>query len=141
MKIVTNGENLVLYINKSIINFDIHVKEQVEKFIKTIVIKLRKRGFDISGFYSVKVYQNNNYGLVIDMKKEDDLDFFPDLIDLKLVINYDSDMYIKVDDYFFVCCFDSIYFKDNYWYININDLDDKDIIKLLEFGELVYNSN
>lgn len=141
MKVVTDYDSLVLYINKNMIDFDIHVKEQIEKFIKAIVIRLRKRGFDISGFYGVKVYQNDNYGMVIDMKKEEELDFFPDLIDLKLVIYYDSDMYIKVDDYFLVCCFDSSFFKDNYWYVNINDLEDKDIIKLLEFGELVYNSN
>ena len=137
MKINIVDDNITLFINKSLIDFDIHIKEELENFIKKQVLKLKKKGYKISGFYKVMVYQNDSYGLIFDMKKEDELDFFPDLVDLKLVIFYDSDIYFAVNDYFLVKDYENIR-VGNYWYVNTKLLKDSDIYKLVEFSKVVY---
>ena len=138
MKIVKSDDNVILFISKDLINFNIFIKDEIENFIKKIVLKMKKRRFKISGFYKVKVYQNSNYGLIVEMKKEDELDFFPDLIDLKLVIFYDSEIYFKVSDYFLVERYDDKKRIGDYWYVNVNCLKNNDIYKLIEFSEVIY---
>ena len=137
MKINIVDDNITLFINKSLIDFDIHIKEELENFIKKQVLKLKKKGYKISGFYKVMVYQNDSYGLIFDMKKEDELDFFPDLVDLKLVIFYDSDIYFAVNDYFLVKDYENIR-VGNYWYVNTKLLKVSDMYKLVEFSKVVY---
>ena len=137
MKINIVDDNITLFINKSLIDFDIHIKEDLENFIKKHVLKLKKKGYKISGFYKVMVYQNDSYGLIFDMRKEDELDFFPDLVDLKLIIFYDSDIYFAVNDYFLVKDYENIR-VGNYWYVNTKLLKVSDMYKLVEFSKVVY---
>lgn len=140
MKVSLSNEDLIIYINKKLIDFDIYNKEKMLNFIKKIVINLTKNKLKISGFYKVKVYHNKNYGLIFKMHKEDSLDFFPDLIDLKLTIYYDTNMYLECDDYFIIKDYPNIKRINDKWYININDIKEKDYIKYCEFFKLIYEN-
>ena len=136
MKIITKKDRIIIYINKLLIDFNLVIKEEIEDFVKRLVIKLKK--YKISGFYKVDVYQNDNYGLIIDMKKQDSFDFFPELIDLKLYIYYDSEFYLKIEDYFLVKDIKDISFLDGFYYVKVNNLSDLELLSLVEFGEILY---
>ena len=139
MKIITENENYIIYIKKTNLKFDIKDKEEIEKNIKDIILDIRnKKHINITGFYKVKVYQNNKFGLILEMHKEDDIDFFKDFIDLKVVIFNNSKIYLKINDYFKVKDYKDIYYYDNNFYLDIDFLEDKDIIALSEFFDIIY---
>ena len=106
------------------------------------MIILKKQHHEkISGFYQVKVYQNDMYGIIIEMEKKPDLDLFPDLIDLKIVIYYDVSMYYETEDYFQIEKDEEIYELSNKYYINVKNIRKKELFKLLEFGKIIYGKN
>ena len=139
MKITINNENFIIYVNKKLINYDINDKNSIEKYIKDLILKIRKiYKIKIAGYYTVKVYQNIKYGLIFDIKKEDELYFFPDLIDLKVSIEYNSKILLESDDYF-IFNSNKVYIKDNKYYVNIKDLEETEINRLSEFCTIKYS--
>ena len=114
-------------------------RKDIEENIKDLLIRIRKiYKIKLSGYYKIKVYQNDLYGLIFDCVKEDDLDFFPDLCDLKVNILYDSKMLLESDDFFIFNNNKKTYKKGNKFYINIKDLNELEIIKLSEFCKIKY---
>ena len=103
MKIVVLDDNFIIYKLKNNLDIDNLSKEEIERNIKKILIYVKKRYLkSISGFYNVILYSNKKYGLILEVNKESDLDFFPDLVDIKLKIVSDFDIYLKFDDYFLI---------------------------------------
>ena len=49
LKITINNENFIIYINKKLINYDINDKNNIEKNIKDLILKIRK-------IYKIKIY-------------------------------------------------------------------------------------
>ena len=142
MKLRIIDDKLVYYINKKCINFDTENKESFEKYIKNLVLNIKKiYGYKISGTYNVHIFENKNFGLIIEFIKKDELNFFPDLIDLKLSIFYDSEIYLKLDDYFLIKKYKNIYYDKEYFYINVDELIKKDILILSEFSDFIYGDN
>lgn len=142
MKFVFKDNKIIIYLNKENIDFDITNKENLEKYIKELVLSIKKiYGYKISGSYNVNIYENKKIGLIIEFIKKESFDFFPDLIDLKLNIFYDSDVYLKLDDYFLIKKYKNIYYNNNNFYIDVSDLIKKDILILSEFGKYIYGKN
>ena len=142
MKFVFKDNKIIIYLNKENIDFDIFNKENLEKYIKELVLNIKKiYGYKISGSYNVNIYENKKIGLIIEFIKKESFDFFPDLIDLKLNIFYDSDVYLKLDDYFLIKKYRNIYYNNNNFYIDVTDLIKKDILILSEFGKYIYGKN
>ena len=142
MKFVFKDNKIIIYLNKENIDFDIFNKENLEKYIKELVLNIKKiYGYKISGSYNVNIYENKKIGLIIEFIKKESFDFFPDLIDLKLNIFYDSDVYLKLDDYFLIKKYKNIYYNNNNFYIDVTDLIKKDILILSEFGKYIYGKN
>jgi len=124
-----------MYIN----NPDLTTKEEIEDYIKELIFRLRKKQKrNVSGFYNVDVYQNNHFGVIIEMQKEDDLDFFPDIIDLKINIKYNANLYVKVEDYFLIKDKEKVYYYKHNYYTDINYLENKELIKLSDFFTIIY---
>ena len=141
MKIDIHDNNTTIYINKVFIDFDIKEKTELERFIMNIVLKLKKKKNNkLSGFYKAFVYSNNNYGIIIDLIKQDDLDLFPELIDLKLIIFYDSEIYLKTNDYFKVKDLNKYYKYSNNYYINISEINNNELLNLIEFSKIIYGN-
>jgi len=135
VKIKIENNNLLMYIN----NPDLTTKEEIEDYIKELIFRLRKKQKrNISGFYNVDVYQNNHFGVIIEMQKEDDLDFFPDIIDLKINIKYNANLYVKVEDYFLIKDKEKVYYYKHNYYTDINYLENKELIKLSDFFTIIY---
>lgn len=139
MKVDIKNDNFIIYVNKYLINYDMKNRKDIEENIKDLLIRIRKiYKIKLSGYYKIKVYQNDLYGLIFDCVKEDDLDFFPDLCDLKINILYDSKMLLESDDFFIFNNNKKTYKKGNKFYINIKDLNELEIIKLSEFCKIKY---
>lgn len=139
MKVDIKNDNFIIYVNKYLINYDIKNRKDIEENIKDLLIRIRKiYKIKLSGYYKIKVYQNDLYGLIFDCVKEDDLDFFPDFCDLKINILYDSKILLESDDFFIFNNNKKTYKKGNKFYINIKDLNELEIIKLSEFCKIKY---
>ena len=110
----------------------------INDYIKKIIIKLkRKYRISVCGFYQINVYKNSVVGMIIDIIKEDGIDYFNDLVDLKIKVYDDCDIYFSFDDYFFNNKRNFKIFNNKY-YININDLSQKDFLLMTEFCNYVY---
>lgn len=136
MKIVSNGDNYIIYVLENNLD-DINIKDYVKKIILKVKDKLVRY---ISGFYEVDVYSNNFYGIIIEMFKKNDFDFFKDFIELDINIDENSTMYFEFDDYFVILNKKDIYFYDNKYYVNIDKLNSKELLKMSEYGKIVYGS-
>lgn len=142
MKFKIIDDKLIYFINKKCIDFDTENKESFERYIKNLVLNIKKiYGYKISGAYNVYIFENKNFGLIIEFIKKDELNFFPDLIDLKLSIFYDSEIYLKLEDYFLIKKYKNIYYDKECFYINVDELIKKDILILSEFGDFIYGDN
>lgn len=119
------------------IKFNILDKEEVEIYLKELMINLKRRNPSISGFYDVKIYHNKKYGLIIYITKEDDLELFKELIDLKITVYDDSTMYMEVNDYFLIKDCKDIYASNNKYYIDIEELTKDQILSLSEFSRIL----
>lgn len=139
MKVDIKNDNFIIYVNKYLINYDMKNRKDIEENIKDLLIRIRKiYKIKLSGYYKIKIYQNDLYGLIFEGIKEDDLDFFPDFCDLKINILYDSKILLESDDFFIFNNNKKTYKKGNKFYINIKDLNELEIIKLSEFCKIKY---
>lgn len=140
LKVDIKNDNFIIYVNKYLINYDMKNRKDIEENIKDLLIRIRKiYKIKLSGYYKIKIYQNDLYGLIFECIKEDDLDFFPDFCDLKINILYDSKILLESDDFFIFNNNKKTYKKGNKFYINIKDLNELEIIKLSEFCKIKYS--
>lgn len=141
MKIIVSDDNFIIYRLKNKENIENLGKEEIEKYIKKTLLHIKKRYLSsISGFYNVTLYMNKKYGLILEVNKESDLDFFPDLIDIKLKLERNALVYLKLDDYFLIKDYETYYY-DNNFYVNIDDISDIDIVKLSDYYSLIYGDS
>ena len=139
MKISTLDDKIIIHLNKEITN--LKDRENLEKYIKSIITLVKKKNIEIkSGLYVAKVYQNNNYGLIIELELMEELELFRDIIDLKILIYDNSKMYLEIEDYFLIIGYKKKKYNHKF-YLDVDYLDKKDLIMLLEFGNIVYGDN
>lgn len=136
MKIELTNEKIVVYLNNYYFNTsdkDKLIREIKDLFIK--LIKIYKLSF--SGIYKVNLYENKLYGSILEIIKQEELLFSRDLIDIKVSVKKNNDIYLKTSDYFVFEDYQNIYYRDNSYYLNI--LDTSNYLKLIEFCKIVYN--
>ena len=139
MKIIINdSDNFILFFNK--LN-DISLDNEDD--YKNIFLKLKHfYNIDIYGFYNINVFIDNNYGYILKIKKEDDLDLYYKQIDMLISVEKINILY-KVNDFFFINNLDkfNIYFYDDFFYLEIIDeISDKEYNYLLENSEIIYEN-
>lgn len=142
MKYIFYEENITVFIYKNI-NESLINKDNIEEYIKKILINIKKTyKKKISGYYLINIYQNKKYGIIIDIIKEEEFDFLPDVVDIKVEIEEDSDIYLKIEDYFLINNItNNIYTYDNNFYINIENIDKNNIFKLSDFYKIIYGKD
>lgn len=136
MKIIWRDNDFTLFIlNKY---DDLNLK----KYVKDVLVKIKKRfARKISGFYNVTVYKNDVVGLILDFEKDDNYDFFSDIIDLNISVFENSDMYLEFDNPHLIDRKYFVYYVDDKYYLNVNDLTLLEFLKFIEFSEIKYGDN
>lgn len=127
-----------VYINSFYIDdFDINNNNELGKYIKQIIIKIRKI-YDIilEGFYEVHVYVLKNLGIILEIKNIDR--YVSKTIDLKIILHKDEEIYLELPDYEFVYNCKDLKYLNNNFYFNIDNLKDKDVFVVFEHYKIVY---
>jgi hypothetical protein len=145
--IVVDNNSFILYLNKYYtkdLNFE--DEHHIEKYFKQIFIKLKQYyHLDIYGYYNIKVYVNDVYGIIMEATKlnSDYFKIYNSKVDMKIVIEINSLVLYEIEDYFLIDLFKEdikniFYFNYKYYFtidknININKYN-----LLMEYSRLVY---
>ena len=129
--------------NKFIENIDFENKEDIEKYLKKLFkILNQKYKIIIEGFYNITIYIDKYYGIVIHLEKEEleYYEYYKNQVDMRLITVHTDFMYLVNDIPKSIIDKIKIENKDNNIYIKIiNKLNDLEMMKLMEFSEIVYN--
>jgi len=147
MKVVFNDEfNFVVFLNNiyiDSINFD--NKVDLEKYFRKIFSNLHAfYDIEINGYYDIKVYHDNNYGIIIELKKSDSdyFDYLDNQIDMRIT-NAKSECFLyKINDYFLyknIKGCEYYLYKTNIYVKIKTKISKSDYFYLLENSEIIYN--
>jgi hypothetical protein len=143
-----SNDNFVVYLNKHYIkDLDIDDKKSIEAYFKKIFVNLKNNhNVNINGYYNIKVYINNRYGLVIDAYRLNNEYFklYGNKVDMKITIDTNNRFLYEIEDYFLIDKLknniNEIYYKDDKYYIEINEsIDDRNYNFLLENSIIIYS--
>jgi len=138
MKVNVLDEKIVIYMHDYF--FETTDKKDITKEIKDLFIKLIKNyNIKISGIYNVYIFENIKYGTILEIESKEKLLFSPDLIDIKVKVLKDVNIYFKTKNYFHLENYKNIYYCDNYYYINICDVGN--ILDIIEFVDIIYDKD
>ena len=144
MKFSSIDDEYTIYLNNYIIrNIDFFNNEELEKYINSVFNKLKKiYNIVLNGYYNIDIYIDNNYGAIINIKKDDleYYDYFSDQIDTQIIIHNNSNFLYKVKDFLDIknniqSNF-SLYKYYDELYIKLNDkIDENKLGFILEYCE------
>jgi len=145
MKLITNGDMIVLYLNRMYISsLDFTDKEATEKYMKCLLMKIsNKYDINIDGYYVVNLYVDMNYGVVIEIIKEEleYLDYFANQIEINTKVTEGSFLYeIYNFDISLLKKFIVYKIKDKL-YIRVKEsISDLEMGKMLECANIIYGA-
>ncbi|MBR3199527.1 MAG: hypothetical protein IKG27_05905 [Bacilli bacterium] len=91
------GEDIMIYINKEYLKKDF-TENKIEELIKEII---KNYNINLKGYYNVKIYKDEKYGIIINISKEEleYLDYFNNEVNLNIEMCKDSFLYKIYDLY------------------------------------------
>lgn len=142
-----DDDKLIVFLNKIYLkknNFSL--KNNLEKYFKYLFLKLNEfYNIEIKGFYDITIYQDNLFGIILEIKKED-IDFYSyydDHIDMKIRIMqkekflFALDKFSMIDSSILNYC--KLYvFKNNLYVIPKKTITDLALAIILENSILLY---
>lgn len=148
MKIVNLDEHcMTIFLNKFYLknsNFDI--KKDLESYFKSLFSKLKKYyNINISGYYNIDIYIDDNYGLVMNLKKEEIeyYDYFDNQIDMRIALKNNKFLYNVIDPFLNNDLLGSnniVYLYNGKYYIDIMDnINAEVMMKLVEFSNIIFD--
>ena len=128
--------------NDAVENIDIFDVDEVENFIKILFKNFLKRQ-KTKGEVELNIYIDNNYGMIVDIKTEDDY-IFDDEVDIKIIFHLNNAFLYEIDYFDIVENTNiknaNIYFYNNKYYLELtDDIDKKDYLKLLESSTIIWD--
>lgn len=100
MKLIID-ENIVIFLDKLYLNnIDLKDYNLIEKKLIKLINKIQNKYLiDLNGYYNVYIYKDENYGIIIDMQKEEleYIDYFNEQLEFNIEVIEDSFLY-KIDD-------------------------------------------
>lgn len=134
---------IILYLNRLYIeSLDFTDKISVEKYLKQLLNKLKnKYDLEFDGYYDMTLYVDINYGVIIEVKKEEleYLDYFSNQIELNTKVVEGSFLYevSLINDYLLKKVI--VYKLDDKIYLRVKkDLSNIKMALLLETAQIVY---
>jgi len=143
MKIDVRDNNLIVFLNKKMVsNVDFFNKSELEDYFRSLFLKLNSDyDFDMSGSYSIDVFIDKNYGVVLEIEKDDIdyFDYYDNVIDMKITISKYSDFIYKLEgnigNLFEFC---DIYLFNGDIYVDPVNIDFLNLGFLIENSEIIY---
>jgi len=116
---------------------DINNKDELGKYIKKIILKLKKiYNIMLQGLYEVHVYIVKFIGIILEIKNIDS--YLSKTVDLKIVVHNDEEMFLKVFRYESVEKYNHLKYLNNCFYLDVNELKECDVYNLIENSRLIY---
>lgn len=145
MNIKYISDNILdIYLKKELIkNYNFKNKDELEKYLKKLFKILNdKYKIKIEGYYEIDVYLDNNYGVIINLNREDYeyYDYFKNQVDMKIRI-IDTEFLYEVED-IPKSLLDkvSVNIENDKIYLKIEKkLKKLEMMKLLESSKIVYD--
>ena len=106
MKIIVNDDiNMIIFLNKIYLNqIDFEDKEKLEIYFRKLLKTLKEfYKININGYYEINVYVDNNYGVILELKKEEIeyFSYYEDEVDMQLIVHNTVFLY-EIEDYFWI---------------------------------------
>lgn len=137
MKIEKQDDNLVVFLNKKIAPKNINNKIELEKNFQKIFNKLNNiYNLDLNGNYEINIYDNKEYGIILEIKKEE-IEYFDyyDTIDMHLNISKYKDILYKTSN---ITKNTNIYEYKGEIYIEPINTDFNNLGIIIENSEIIY---
>lgn len=98
-----NDDNLIVFLNKFYVDkYKFSLIDDLEEYFRNMFKILGNYyNIDVKGYYDVTIYQDNIYGYILKINRED-IDFYgyyDDHIDMKITILKNSKFIFKISDY------------------------------------------
>lgn len=135
---ILDEDNYKIYINDDYVKqINIDNKEDLSNNIKNVIVKI-KRIYNIilEGFYEVHVYPINNIGMILEIKNIDS--YLSKSIDLKIIVHSEEEIYVNIPTFEILKDYKNINYFNNAFYLNANEITEKDKYNLLEFINIIY---
>lgn len=124
-------------------NFDIYSHDEIEKITKELFEKYLKK-YNLKGNITFNIYVDRLYGMIFEIKKTSD-SLIDKLIDIKIKFNLNISFLYEIDYFYLIenkINNQNIYFyKDKFYLELINDIEEKEYIKLLDNSLIIYNDS
>lgn len=134
-----NKDNYQIKLPDTIIN--IYDPIEIQNITKKIVKRINKKE-KLYGLAILEIYQDQNYGTIIEIKNIKKSFLSKEELEIKITIHIDTPFLYKID-YFNINknIQNNIYYYNNNFYIKLNKSINKEkYLKLLETSEIIYNN-
>lgn len=118
---------------------DIYNQVKVQELTKEIIKKINKKN-KLYGLTYLEIYQDINYGTIIQVKNDKNIYYKKDEIEVKIIIHTDTQLLYKIDYFDIKKDYkNKIYYYKNNFYLELENKINKDkYLKLLEVSEVIY---
>ena len=136
MKFYIDNDKIIVFLNNKK-NID---NDKIEDYLKHIISKLDEN-YDMSDYNEVNVYQDCNYGIILEFIC-DDMEYLFETSDIKINI-FKKNYFLYQIDYSYInkeiLNYCDLYKNKNKLYLKIkNNISFIDYLKILEYSDIVY---
>jgi len=138
-----NDTDFKLFINDNFFEeIEYESKEELMTLLKAVILKVKKNyGIIVSGLYEVNIYILKKIGLEFYFTKSDNYTFSNKVVDLKMTIHLDPNVYLKFDNYDYVSEYQNLRYEEGCFYLKPDLLDTSDLIKLSDLYTIIIDEN
>lgn len=140
MKLLVNGDNIIVFLSKKMIKNASFEDKEVKDFLKKIIKKLKNYYLiQLCGYYNVDVHIDSNYGAILEFEKEnlEYFDYYEGQIDLNVKVEYEKFLY-EVEDFNYFNKKYNFYKSKDKIYLNVDNVSDIELGQILEYSKIVY---
>ena len=141
LKIETVDERIIIYLRKDKINnIDFNNLDILEQYFKELVIKLNDiYNIKIEGFYNIRVYIDDLYGIVLEFEAED-IDYcLTNEIEMRISLFYEKFLY-EINDFINIKNTKIIKKGFKYYLECHNNIEYNNYLTILENSKIIYKN-